>query len=86
MNFLTNPPRFLFLTGKGGVGKTSIACAAAVRLAATERRVLLVSTDPASNVAQVFNMAIGNRITSIPAVPGLDAFEIDPQACGTGLP
>ena len=50
MNFLTNPPRFLFFTGKGGVGKTSIACAAAVRLAASERRVLPVSTDPASNV------------------------------------
>jgi arsenite-transporting ATPase len=80
MNFLTNPPRFLFFTGKGGVGKTSIACAAAVRLAAAERRVLLVSTDPASNVGQVFGVAIGNRITSITAVPGLDALEIDPQA------
>ncbi len=80
MNFLTNPPRFLFFTGKGGVGKTSIACAAAVRLAASERRVLPVSTDPASNVSQVFNMATGNRITPIPAAPGLDAFEIDPQA------
>ncbi|MEF8724867.1 MAG: arsenical pump-driving ATPase [Candidatus Accumulibacter delftensis] len=80
MNFLTNPPRFLFFTGKGGVGKTSIACAAAVRLAAAERRVLLVSTDPASNVGQVFGVAIGNRITPITAVPGLDALEIDPQA------
>jgi arsenite-transporting ATPase len=80
MNFLTNPRRFLFFTGKGGVCKTSIACPAALRLAVTERRVLLVSTDPASNVSQVFNMATGNRITPIPAVPGLDAFEIDPQA------
>jgi arsenite-transporting ATPase len=80
MNFLTDPPRFLFFTGKGGVGKTSIACAAAVRLAAAGRRVLLVSTDPASNVGQVFGMAIGNRITPIAAVPGLAALEIDPQA------
>ncbi len=80
MNFLTNPPRFLFFTGKSGVGKTSIACAAAVRLAAAERRVLLVSTDPGSNVGQVFGVAIGNRITPITAVPGLDALEIDPQA------
>ncbi len=80
MNFLTDPPRFLFFTGKGGVGKTSIACAAALRLAAAGRRVLLVSTDPASNVGQVFGMAIGNRITPIAAVPGLAALEIDPQA------
>ena len=80
MNFLTDPPRFLFFTGKGGVGKTSIACAAALRLAAAGRRVLLVSTDPASNVGQVFGLAIGNRITPIAAVPGLAALEIDPQA------
>ncbi|ENO78530.1 arsenical pump-driving ATPase [Thauera sp. 63] len=80
MKFLTDPPRFLFFTGKGGVGKTSIACAAAVHLATSGRRVLLVSTDPASNVGQVFGMAIGNYITPIAAVPGLAALEIDPQA------
>ncbi|MCC7228659.1 MAG: AAA family ATPase, partial [Burkholderiaceae bacterium] len=49
MQFLDNPPRFLFFTGKGGVGKTSIACATAIRLAESGSRVLLVSTDPASN-------------------------------------
>jgi arsenite-transporting ATPase len=80
MNYLDHPPRFLFFTGKGGVGKTSIACASAVRLADGGRRVLLVSTDPASNVGQVFGMAIGNRITPIESVPGLAALEIDPQA------
>ena len=80
MRFLDHPPRFLFFTGKGGVGKTSIACATAVELAATGKQVLLVSTDPASNVGQVFGVAIGNRITSIDAVPGLSALEIDPQA------
>ncbi|MGB8205324.1 MAG: ArsA-related P-loop ATPase, partial [Candidatus Baltobacteraceae bacterium] len=48
MKFLERPPRFLFFTGKGGVGKTSIACATAVQLAESGRRVLLVSTDPAS--------------------------------------
>ncbi len=53
MQFLQSPPRFLFFTGKGGVGKTSIACAAAVQLAGENKRVLLVSTDPASNVGQV---------------------------------
>jgi arsenite-transporting ATPase len=80
MKFLNQPPRFLFFTGKGGVGKTSIACASAVQLAAEGQRVLLVSTDPASNVGQVFGIEIGNRITAIPAVPGLCALEIDPQA------
>ncbi|WP_448505389.1 arsenical pump-driving ATPase [Immundisolibacter sp.] len=80
MNFLDHPPRFFFFTGKGGVGKTSIACATAVKLAGTGKRVLLVSTDPASNVGQVFGVAIGNAITAIPAVPNLFALEIDPQA------
>ena len=80
MKFLDTPPRFLFFTGKGGVGKTSIACASAIRLAEAGRQVLLVSTDPASNVGQVFGVAIGNRIVPIEAVPGLAALEIDPQA------
>ncbi|MCA2969204.1 MAG: AAA family ATPase, partial [Acidobacteriaceae bacterium] len=66
MHFLTQPPRFLFFTGKGGVGKTSIACATAIHLAASGRRVLLVSTDPASNVGQVFGLRIGNTITPVP--------------------
>ncbi|OQW41304.1 MAG: arsenical pump-driving ATPase [Proteobacteria bacterium SG_bin4] len=78
--FLDQPPRFLFFTGKGGVGKTSLACATAITLADGGRRVLLVSTDPASNVGQVFGMTIGNQITAINAVPGLAALEIDPQA------
>ncbi len=84
MQFLQNPPRFLFFTGKGGVGKTSIACASAVELADAGRRILLVSTDPASNVGQVFDVAIGNRITSIPAVANLSALEIDPQDAARG--
>jgi len=78
--FLEQAPRFLFFTGKGGVGKTSIACASAMQLADAGRQVLLVSTDPASNVGQVFGIAIGNRITAIEAVPNLAALEIDPQA------
>ena len=80
MQFLQHPPRFLFFTGKGGVGKTSIACATAVRLAAAGRQVLLVSTDPASNVGQVFGLSIGNQILPIASVPNLSALEIDPQA------
>ena len=80
LKFLDQAPRYLFFTGKGGVGKTSVACATAIQLADTGRQVLLVSTDPASNVGQVFGSTIGNRITAIPAVPGLSALEIDPQA------
>jgi arsenite/tail-anchored protein-transporting ATPase len=80
MKFLQQPPRFLFFTGKGGVGKTSIACAAALELAASGRKVLLVSTDPASNVGQAFGIDIGNRITPVPAVSRLSALEIDPEA------
>ncbi len=80
MKFLEQAPRFLFFTGKGGVGKTSIACAAAIGLASEGKRVLLVSTDPASNVGQVFGIRIGNQITAVQAVPNLSALEIDPQA------
>ncbi len=77
--FLEQPPRFLFFTGKGGVGKTSIACATAIHLADEGLR-LLVSTDPASNVGQVFGVTIGNQITALTAVERLFALEIDPQA------
>ncbi len=80
MLFLEQPPRFLFFTGKGGVGKTSIACATAIQLADEGLRVLLVSTDPASNVGQVFSVTIGNQITALTAVKRLFALEIDPQA------
>ncbi|WP_458687818.1 arsenical pump-driving ATPase [Nocardia tengchongensis] len=79
MKFLAGVPRFVFFTGKGGVGKTSIACATAVVLARAGRRVLLVSTDPASNVGQVFRVAVGNTVTAISGVPGLWALEIDPE-------
>jgi arsenite-transporting ATPase len=84
MRLLDNPPRYLFFTGKGGVGKTSIACASAVHLADAGARVLLVSTDPASNVGQVFGLTVGNRVTPIPEVPRLAALEIDPEAAAQG--
>lgn len=79
MRFLDHPPTFLFFTGKGGVGKTSLSCAAAIHLARQGKKVLLVSTDPASNVGQVFSQTIGNSITAIATVAGLSALEIDPQ-------
>ncbi|GDX38839.1 arsenical pump-driving ATPase [Methylocystaceae bacterium] len=80
MNFLNQPPRFLFFTGKGGVGKTSIACATAINLADDGKKILLVSTDPASNIGQVFGVKIGNHITPIETITGLCGLEIDPQA------
>jgi len=80
MKFLEQLPNFLFFTGKGGVGKTSLACATAVQLADSGKRVLLVSTDPASNVGQVFGIIIGNKITPFDSVPRLSGMEIDPQA------
>jgi arsenite-transporting ATPase len=79
LQFLSNTPRFVFFTGKGGVGKTSIACATAIHLAGLGQSVLLVSTDPASNVGQVLGVTIGNTITAIAAAPGLSALEIDPE-------
>ena len=84
MKFIDQLPRFAFFTGKGGVGKTSLACATALRLAEAGRRVLLVSTDPASNVGQVFGLSIGNEITAVPDVANLWALEIDPQAAARG--
>lgn len=80
MRFLDHAPPFLFFTGKGGVGKTSLSCASAIRLARQGKKVLLVSTDPASNVGQVFSQTIGNTMTVIATVPGLSALEIDPQS------
>lgn len=78
--FLDEATRFLFFTGKGGVGKTSLACATAVALAESGRRVLLVSTDPASNLDEVLETSLGPSPTEIPGVPGLHALNVDPQA------
>jgi arsenite-transporting ATPase len=80
MSIVESPTRHLFFTGKGGVGKTSNACATAVALADRGRRVLLVSTDPASNLDQVFGVSIGDQPTPLLGVPGLFAINIDPEA------
>ncbi|SMG74491.1 arsenite-activated ATPase, ArsA family [Klebsiella quasipneumoniae] len=80
MPFLKDIPPFIFFTGKGGVGKTSLACATAVWLADQGKRTLLVSTDPASNVGQVFSQTIGHQITHISTVQNLAAMEVDPMA------
>ncbi|HSK89584.1 MAG TPA: TRC40/GET3/ArsA family transport-energizing ATPase, partial [Anaerolineales bacterium] len=71
--------QFIFFSGKGGVGKTSMACAHAVRYADEGRRTLIVTTDPASNLADVFEQPIGHQVTPIANVSNLFAMEIDPD-------
>jgi len=74
------PTRHLFFTGKGGVGKTSLACAIGLALAEVGRRVLIVSTDPASNLDEVLGAALGQAPTPIPGAANLFALNIDPEA------
>ena len=78
---LTDPTRYLFFTGKGGVGKTSCAAATAIALADAGRAVLIVSTDPASNLVEVFGMGAvsGSVPVAVPGVPRLDVVNIDPS-------
>ncbi len=78
MPLLEDPTRILFFTGKGGVGKTSMACSTAVQLAEQGLRVLLVSTDPASNLHDVLATKITNEPTPVNGVPNLYAMNIDP--------
>ncbi|MFO0667474.1 MAG: arsenical pump-driving ATPase [Polyangiaceae bacterium] len=80
MDFLERAPRNLFFTGKGGVGKTSVACATAIALAERGRRVLLVSTDPASNLDEVLETPLAGEPRAVPSVTGLYALNIDPEA------
>lgn len=70
--------RFLFFTGKGGVGKTSLSCATALKLVEAGKRVLLVSTDPASNLDEVLETKLTNEPTPIAGASGLDAMNINP--------
>lgn len=79
MEFLKHTTRNLFFTGKGGVGKTSVACATAVQLADAGQRVLLVSTDPASNLDEVLGTPLQHHPTAIPSIPNLHAMNLDPE-------
>jgi arsenite/tail-anchored protein-transporting ATPase len=76
--FLARPTRFMFFTGKGGVGKTSIACAAALALADSGKSVLIVSTDPASNLDEILDVPLGNLPVAVPGVERLQVLNIDP--------
>jgi arsenite-transporting ATPase len=77
---LRAPSRYLFFTGKGGVGKTSLACACALALADAGRRVLLVSTDPASNLDEMLGVALSDRPRAVAGTGGLAAMNIDPES------
>lgn len=70
--------KYLFFTGKGGVGKTSLSSSIAVNLADQGKRVALVSTDPASNLQDIFNMALSNKLTQVEAVPNLFVANFEP--------
>ena len=72
--------QYLFFSGKGGVGKTTMACATATHYAQAGKKTLIVTTDPASNLADVFEQEIGHRITQIKGISNLWAMEIDPDA------
>jgi arsenite/tail-anchored protein-transporting ATPase len=78
-SFLERPSRFVFFTGKGGVGKTALACATAIRLADAGKRILLVSTDPASNLDEMLGVPLSNRPKQVPNVAGLLALDVDPE-------
>jgi len=76
--------RFLFFTGKGGVGKTSLSCATGLALAESGRAVLIVSTDPASNLDEVLGVGLSQVPTAVPGASGLFALNIDPEAAAHG--
>jgi arsenite-transporting ATPase len=77
--FLDDAPRNLFFTGKGGVGKTSLSCAVAQALSRRGKSVLLVSTDPASNLEEVLGTGLSGRPSVVPGEEGLRAMNIDPE-------
>jgi len=77
--FLTQATRHLFFTGKGGVGKTSLSTAAALTLADGGKKVLLVSTDAASNLDEMLGIELRNTPTPVPGAPGLSVLNIDPD-------
>ncbi|WOB10154.1 arsenical pump-driving ATPase [Piscinibacter gummiphilus] len=80
VGFLQRPTRHLFFTGKGGVGKTSLSTAAALTLADAGKKVLLVSTDAASNLDEMLGIELRNTPVPVPGAAGLSVLNIDPDA------
>ena len=79
LTLLNHPSRHLFFTGKGGVGKTSLSTAVALYLADSGKRVLLVSTDTATNLDEMLGVELKNTPVPVPRVPGLSVLNIDPD-------
>jgi arsenite-transporting ATPase len=79
LGLLAHPTRYLFFTGKGGVGKTSLSTACAIALADARKRVLLVSTDSASNLDEMLGITLSNTPVPVPGAPGLSVLNIDPD-------
>ena len=77
---LDQPTKYLFFTGKGGVGKTSVSTAVSIALADAGKKVLLVSTDAASNLDEMLGIELSNQPVAVPGVPGLQVLNIDPDA------
>ena len=77
---LDTPTKYLFFTGKGGVGKTSVSTAVSIALADSGKKVLLVSTDAASNLDEMLGIVLSNQPVAVPGVPGMSVLNIDPGA------
>lgn len=84
IKLLDAPTKYLFFTGKGGVGKTSVSAAFAIALADSGKKVLLVSTDAASNLDEMLGIELRNQPVAVPGVPGMFVLNIDPDAAAQG--
>ena len=82
LSLLSRPTRHIFFTGKGGVGKTSLSAAVALQLVDAGKKVLLVSTDSASNLDEMLGAPLSNQPTPVPGALGLFVLNIDPDVAG----
>ncbi|QOU04728.1 arsenical pump-driving ATPase [Pseudomonas sp. OVF7] len=80
IKLLDQPTKYMFFTGKGGVGKTSVSTAVSIALADAGKQVLLVSTDAASNLDEMLGVELSNQPVAVPEVPGMFVLNIDPEA------
>ena len=83
IKLLDQPTKYVFFTGKGGVGKTSVSTAVSIALADAGKKVLLVSTDAASNLDEMLGIELSNQPVAVPDVPGMFVLNIDPATAAT---